>query len=500
MTIQIGYIQWLRDNGYGQPAEPILQPMKNILHMDAVLAYDENGKPVEPEWPAVDIIIGNPPFLGDKKMRAELGHKYVEYVRKLYGDRIPGQSDLVCYFFEKARAMIEGGKTKRAGLLATQSIRHGLNRTVLDRIKQSGNIFSGIQNQEWILDGASVRVSMVGFDNGAETTYELDQVSVPSINSDLTSAIDLTTARKLNENKGLAFIGTQKGGAFDISEDIARTMLTASGNPNGRSNSDVVKPWVNGSDVAGRPSGKWIVFFGTNMSMQEASLYEQPFEYVRRNVKGSREVINSEQRTTEKWWLHQRPRPEMWSAIGKKARYIVSPRVTKHRIFEWVNAGTVPDSRLLVITRDDDYFFGVLHSHIHEIWSLRISPRHGVGNDPTYNAESCFETFPFPWSPGAEPKDDPRVQAIAQAARELVEQRDRWLNADLTPGPSPARRGEQRTLTNLYNARPTWLELAHNRLDEAVFAAYGWESGLSDEEILEKLLKLNLERAGKNPG
>ena len=96
MTIQIGYIQWLRDNGYGFPTEPILRQTQNILNMDSILAYDENGKPVEPEWVAVDVIIGNPPFLGDKKMRAELGHKYVEDLRNLYADRIPGQSDLVC--------------------------------------------------------------------------------------------------------------------------------------------------------------------------------------------------------------------------------------------------------------------------------------------------------------------------------------------------------------------------------------------------------------------
>ena len=114
---------------------------------------------------------------------------------------------------------------------------------------------------------------------------------------------------------------------------------------------------------------------------------------------------------------------------------------------------------------------------------------------PRYTPTTTFETFPFPWAPGKEPKDSPLVQAIAQAAKDLVEQRDRWLNADLTPDPSPKRRGEQRTLTNLYNARPTWLDLAHKRLDEAVFAAYGWKSDLSDEEILEKLLALNLERS-----
>jgi len=150
MTIQIGYIQWLRDNGYGHPAEPILKQTENIQHMDAILAYpqtseflknSEVSRAIEPAWPAVDVIIGNPPFLGDKKMRAELGDKYVDDLRQLYGDRIPGQSDLVCYWFEKARAMIEEGKVKRAGLLATQGIRGGANRKVLERIKETGDIF-----------------------------------------------------------------------------------------------------------------------------------------------------------------------------------------------------------------------------------------------------------------------------------------------------------------------------------------------------------------------
>jgi SAM-dependent methyltransferase len=205
MTIQIGYIQWLRDNGYGQPAEPILKQVKNILHMDAVLAYDENDKPVEPEWPQADIIIGNPPFLGDKKMRAELGHKYVDDLRKLYGDRIPGQSDLVCYWFEKARAMIEQGKLKRAGLLATNSIRNGANNTVLARIKETGDIFWALSDHEWTLDGAAVNVSMVGFDNGSSVEKVLDERKVENINSDLSAHANIGQANKLTENLGICF-------------------------------------------------------------------------------------------------------------------------------------------------------------------------------------------------------------------------------------------------------------------------------------------------------
>jgi hypothetical protein len=144
-----------------------------------------------------------------------------------------------------------------------------------------------------------------------------------------------------------------------------------------------------------------------------------------------------------------------------------------------------------VFARDDDYFFGILQSRPHEIWSLIKGGRHGVGNDPIYNLGRCFETFPFPWPPGKEPTGDPRIQAIVTAARELVEKRDAWLNP---PGLSE-KELKQRTLTNLYNKRPTWLALAHEKLDTAVFVAYGWPHDLTDEQILERLLALNLERA-----
>ena len=494
MTIQIGYIQWLRDNGYGQPSEPILRQVKNILHMDAVLAYDENGKPVEPTWPEVDVIIGNPPFLGDKKMRAELGHKYVEDLRELYADRLPGQSDLVCYWFEKARSMIEEGKVKRAGLLATNSIRNGANRTVLERIKQTGDIFWAQSDREWVLDGAAVNVSMVGFDKGNQAEKYLDSKKVASINADLSSHANIATkAKPLPENAGLCFLGMMKGGPFDIDTDTAKSMLASSSNPNGKPNSDVVKRRLGGQDVVKDTRDIWIIDFN-NMSIEQASMYEIPFEYVKKNVKPIRDS-NRRERMKQKWWLFGENRPGLRQAIAKFGRCIVTPEVSKYRIFVWMDTAMVPDHKLHVIARDDDYFFGVLHSRLHEVWSLKIGST--LEDRPSYSSSRTFETFPFPWAPGAEPVDDPRVQAISQAAKELVEQRDRWLNADLTPSPSPKRRGEQRTLTNLYNARPTWLELAHQKLDQAVFAAYGWKSDLSDEEILEKLLALNLERGGK---
>ena len=131
---------------------------------------------------------------------------------------------------------------------------------------------------------------------------------------------------------------------------------------------------------------------------------------------------------------------------------------------------------------------------MHEIWALRQGTQlRDAKSGPRYTSTTTFETFPFPWPPGTEPTDDPRVQAIAQAAKELVEYRDKWLN------PSGLSESElkKRTLTNLYNAMPTWLKMAHEKLDRAVFDAYGWPHDLSDEEILARLLALNLERAGK---
>ena len=117
----------------------------------------------------------------------------------------------------------------------------------------------------------------------------------------------------------------------------------------------------------------------------------------------------------------------------------------------------------------------------------------GVGNDPSYSSSRTFETLPFPWPPSKEPKNDPRVKAIAAAARDLVQLRDNWLN----PPKASEAEWKKRTLTNLYNERPTWLDNAHRKLDAAVFDAYGWPHDLSDEEILSKLLALNVERAGK---
>jgi hypothetical protein len=248
-TLWIGYLQWIHQNGYGTPAEPILRPMTSFLNADAVLDLSNLPNPSEPAWPAADFIVGNPPFLGNKRMRTELGDEYTSALWKVYGDRLPATSDLSAYWFEKARKMVEDGRTQRAGLLSTTGIKQVGSRRVLERINETGKIFFAISDREWVLEGASVRIAMVGISSkDINEQAVLDGREVPQINADLSAGCDLTQKRPLSSNAGLCFMGTTKVGAFDIEHEIATRMLSGI-NPHGRPNSDVLRPFRNGSDI-----------------------------------------------------------------------------------------------------------------------------------------------------------------------------------------------------------------------------------------------------------
>ena len=490
-ALWIGYIQWHKANGIHYRQSPILTPMNTIRQADAILADGETVNPRETAWPDAEFIIGNPPFLGSQLLRANVGHEYVEAMFSLYGDRLPGGSDLVCYWFEKARAQIADSNSRRAGLLATQGIRGGANRRVLQRIKESGDIFLAWADQPWILEGAAVHTSIVGFDNGSQKVRTLDGHGVPAINANLTTGVDLTRAQKLTDNFGISFIGDMKKGKFDIPSETASLMLSSFGNPNGKPNSDVVRPWANGLDITGRWRGMWIIDFDMNMSESEAALYEMPFEHVRKEVKPVRaKVRNPLER--QRWWVHGRSAPDLREAVFGLGRYIATARVAKHRLFVFLQESVLPDGNLVVVARDDDYTFGVLHSRFHELWARGMGTQlREVESGFRYTPTTCFETFPFP-----EP-DDAQRDAIAQAAARLNELREGWLNPVDSNG-NPAlnvKDLKKRTLTNLYNQRPAWLANAHADLDAAVAAAYGWPPNLDDAAILERLLTLNLQRS-----
>ena len=481
-ALWIGYIQWHQSNGFPYTQRPILTPLDTIRQTDAILDLTDPEHPAEPEWPAAEFIIGNPPFLGHVPFHDSLGDDYVAAVYGLYGNRIPNSSDLCCYWLEKARGQVETGATKRAGLLATQAIRFQSNRPVLTRIKETGDIFSAISDKDWVLEGAAVRISIICFDDGTDSDRSLDGAPVSSINSDLTAGTDLTRAQRLPENGGIAFQGIGKVGDFDIPKSVSDQMM-AHPNPHGRPNSDVLKRWINGIDITRRSRDVWIIDFGVDRSQAAASLYEAPFEYVKENVMPTR-VKNKMRWRAENWWLHGYPATTMRQALAPLSRYIGTPKVAKHRAFVWLTADMLASNLVIAIASDDDYIFGVLQSSVHTTWALAVGSQ--LEDRPTYTPTTCFETFPFP-----RPTDEQR-DAIGAAAEELNDLREGWLN----PTGTSAAELRKRTLTSLYNKPLTWLTNAHAKLDAAVADAYGWSADLADAEILEQLLALNLERAG----
>ena len=509
VTLWIGDLQWMRKNGYTAYAEPILSSLDQIECRDALLNLDWT----EAEWPAVDVIIGNPPFLGGKRMRDGLGDSYVERLFAAYKGRVPAEADFVAYWVEKAWLAVGAERAERAGLVTTNSIRGGASRRVLAPISDAGALMEVWADEPWVLEGAAVRVSMLGLGRGF-VERRLGGAPADQINADLTSATaDLTKAARLAENAGIAFMGDTKGGAFDVSGDQAREWLQLPLNPNGRSNSDVLKPWRNAMDVARRSADKWIIDFGTTMDEAAASLYEQPFGCALRSIKPQQDVKRAAYVVS--WWRHTRARPEMWRSLGQLGRFIATPTVAKHRMFVWQSTSICPDHQLIAIARDDDTTFGILHSCFHELWSLRMGT--SLEDRPRYTPSTTFETFPFPEGltpniPAADYASDPRAIAIAEAAAELNRLREAWLNPpdliriepEVVPGypdrilprdEAAAKVLKTRTLTNLYNQRPAWLDMAHQRLDAAVAAAYGWPADLSDEALLAQLFALNQERA-----
>lgn len=525
ITIWIGEIQWMIQNGYGAKKNPILQPLDQIENRDAVV----NGT-VEATWPDADVVIGNPPFLGDKKMNGELGADYVAALRGAYAGRVPGGADLVCYWFEKANDAIKAKKLARAGLVATNSIRGGRNREVLAHIVKTRPIFEAWSDEAWINEGAAVRVSLVCFGQNDQDA-RLDGQVVGEIFADLTAgggeagSADLTKANEIPQNLRISYQGITPSASlqrkrreelglpeasFNLDGETARNILRAPFNVRGEPMSDVVRPYWIADDITARPLDRFIINFGDRDELS-ASMFERPFAAIA-NVRLHR--AHAKRNKEYPWWLLLWPRPAMFMALRELSRFIVIPRVSKHFLCVWAPAGVAPGDALVVVARDDDTALGVLHSHIHEIWALRVGT--SLEDRPRYTPTTCFETFPFPEgltpdTPAATYANDPRAVRIAEAARALTDARDRWLNPpewtervpEVVPGfpdrivPKPGHEAElkKRTLTNLYNARPAWLDNLHRDLDHAVAAAYGWEWPLSDDDILRRLFDLNQARS-----
>jgi type II restriction/modification system DNA methylase subunit YeeA len=512
LTVWITELQWQLRKGLGLMRRPILDKLDGIVRGDALLT--QSGK--DSEWPGADVVVGNPPFLGGKRIRRALGSAYVDRLFAAFDGRVPAEADLVAYWFTKAWERVHDGRLQRAGLVGTNSMRAGANRRVLDRIAKDGRIFDAWDDEPWVIKGAAVRVSLVCFDaDKAGPPSRLDGNSVGRVNADLTSSgVDLTLRRQLRENANVCFVGVILNGDFAIDGQIARRWLCEPLNVNGRPNSDVLRPTLNGDDFNGTRPDKWVIDFGVSVSESEAAFYQSPFAHVARNVRPFRFRLNDDgeyavraRNEREIWWRHARPRPAMRRALDGLGRYIATPMVSSYRSFGFLNSTVLPDQKLVVFARADELFLGIIHSRIHELWTIRTCSWIGAGNDVTYSNTSVFLTFPFP--EGLTPNilagdyaDNPHAIAIAEAARRLNELRETWLNPpdlvegapEVVPGypgriipvsPHAATVLKARTLTNLYNERPAWLVNAHRDLDTVVAAAYGWPADITEDEALE---------------
>ncbi|MEO8429141.1 MAG: type IIL restriction-modification enzyme MmeI, partial [Verrucomicrobiota bacterium] len=340
-----------------------------------------------------------------------------------------------------------------------------------------------------------------------------------------------------------------KGGPFDLLDADGIKLLTTP-NPHGKPNSDVLRLRVTAYDILRRGEAGWIIDFGVDRKPDECVGYEGPWKYATDFIKPVRES-NRRKKMAEKWWIHGEARPGMRRKLDGLSRVLVTPEVSKHRIFVWLPTTFLPDHKLRAIAFDSDLWFGILHSHIHEAWALKQGSR--LQTRPCYTPTTCFETFPFPFrddlvepavnveaelnaakhyphivsreEPPLRNRDEERA-AIADAAKELNELRERWLNPpewtrteylefpasedgpwaryvecggkrsvtllSSAPGNQStvaaaalsaqskiglaryprlvakdadcAAKLKQRTLTKLYNERPAWLDLAHKKL------------------------------------
>ena len=478
-ALWIGYIQWHQANGFAYTNRPILDNIDGVECRDAAIALNDAGEnAIKAQWPDADYIIGNPPFLGAKDMLTELGNDYTGRLRQTYAAELDGAVDLCCYWFEQARAQIAAGKARRAGLLATQAIRFSSNRRTLERIKETGDIFAAYADLEWKPEepgSAAVHVSIVCFDDGSETAKTLNGAPATDIDTRLTDAVNLDQARLLPQNIAICFRGIEKGGPLDLTAEQATIMLVDS-NPNGKPNSDVVRRYVIGRDLNGKPQERWLVDFGA-MPESDAKLYDLPYQHCLNYVKPVRDKNKREHRRLN-WWLLNDTTPALDAALAPLTRYIGTCQVSKHRYFQYIDADNAPDATIVAFCREDDYFLGILESSIHKVWTAAIGTQLRENESGRrYIISECFEKFPFPT-----PTESQR-QAVAQAARTLDEQRRNVCQ------PNGIYR---RSMTSLYNENPPWLQTAHAELDATVAYAYGWPPDLADDEILRRLVRLNL--------
>ncbi len=524
LVLWLGHLQQHYRNREGHPAEPILQAFGNITKMDAVLRWD--GYPVpqvirgaeaypnprQPAWPEAEFIIGNPPFIGGKDIRANLGGPYTEALWKAH-PAMNDSADLVMYWWDRAAQILtaKNSRLRRFGFVTTNSITQVFQRRVVERHlsgKSPLSILFAIADHPWTKatkDAASVRIAMtvaqagthegkvlkVMHEAGLETDTPQIQVveKFGRVNPDLTIGVDLSKALALRANEGLASRGVAlHGSGFIVTPKEAQFLGLGA-----RSGLEThIRPYRNGKDIMGR-SRNVMVIDCEGLAEDEVRLtYPEVFQHLLVKVKPERDQNNEEYRRKH-WWLFGRKHTELRSFLQGLPRYIVTVETSKHRVFQFFEAEILPDNMLVALGLDHAFSLGVLSSRCHRNWALEQGGL--LGPTPRYSKSRCFDPFPFPDATDAQKAMIGAIAEELDATRKLVLAE----NPDLT-------------LTGLYNllekihaltpdeedqarcARVYILQHLHQRLDAAVAEAYGWPADLGEQEILGRLVALNQAR------
>jgi SAM-dependent methyltransferase len=552
-VLWIGFLQWHFRNNSARPAEPILRAFRNIECRDAMLTWD--GAPVpavvtdptggrveaypnprRPAWPEAEFIVGNPPFIGGKDLRARLGDGYTEALWAAH-PKMNDSADFVMYWWDRAAEILTAKDSvlRRFGLVTTNSISQVFQRRVVER-HLSGraplSLVMAIPDHPWTKaapEAAAVRIAMTvaqaGEGDGVlrevlrEAALDTDTPVIElceafgRINPDLTVGVDLGAASALLANEGMSARGMVLHGAGFIVTPAQAEYL---GRLHRKGLDKHIRHYRNGRDLTDRPRGVLVIdLFGLTAD-EVRERFPEVYQHVKMEVKekinigkdGEKQLVgrdwNNRQYRRENWWLFGENIPELRKALEGLRRYIATVETTKHRVFQFLDAAILPDNMLVAIGSDDAFHLGVLSSRIHGGWAIRAGGWLGMGNDPRYSKSRCFDPFPFPAA------TDAQKESIRTVAEALDAHRKRVLAEH-----------PHLTLTGLYNVReklragiaPDALDAAdrrtfddglllilneyHDTLDAAVAAAYGWAADLSDEAILQNLVALNRERAAQ---
>lgn len=540
LVLWIGHIQLHFRNNGSAPREPILEAFHNIQCMDALLLWDGypmpkviDGKeayphPRRPDWPEADYIVGNPPFVGGKDIRARMGSAYAEALWKAH-PHMNESADFVMYWWDRSAEILRrpNSRLKRFGFVTTNSISQVFQRRVMERHlndKKPLSIVMAIPDHPWTKvtrDSAAVRIAMTAAEAGkvegrllevtSEESLETDSPVIlfaekeGKINPDLTVGVDITSVPELRSNLAICSPGVKLHGSGFIISPEAATYLGWGRRPGLDSH---IRPYRHGRDLTNRARGLMVIdLFGLEVGQVRAA-FPEIYQHLIVTVKSDRDALVAQAVTptkdaisyAEKWWLFGKPRSELRPALATLPRYIATVETAKHRVFQFLDASILPDNMLVAIGLSDGYSLGILSSRLHVRWALAQG---GTLEDrPRYSKSVCFDPFPFPAA------TESQKAAIAAIAEELDAHRKRVL-AD----------HDHLTLTGLYNVlerlragtRPAdlnpkerrifddglvlILKELHDRLDVAVATAYGWAEDLAGEEVLARLVALNRERA-----